>query len=194
MTDRVRGVGPQMRGKRHWQRHCVSAAFALLFAPALVFAQESSSRSSQLAVELAKLLDTLKLDAVAAKIEGDQYVGALYFPGSQLLVVKARYIVPERMDAQLQGRNYRDVYIDLNSASIKDTKILIADLGANGLQLGRRNQPYDTVDTGGKSIAFDGDWGKAKISEQEYTKAFQTSDAEYTRMLEALVAQLKKTS
>ena len=58
----------------------------------------------------------------------------------------------------------------------------------------RNNQPYDTVDMGGKSYAFDGDWGKAKISEQEYMKAFQATDAEYTRMLEALVAQLKKTS
>lgn len=194
MTDRVRGVGRKMRWQRQWKAHCLSAAFVLLLAPALAFAQDSQSRSSQLAVELAKLLDTMKLDAIAAKIEGDQYVGALYFPGSQLLVVRARYIVPERMDAQLQGRNYRDVYIDLNSASIKDSKILIADLGANGLQLGRRNQPYDTVDTGGKSIAFDGDWGKAKISEQEYTKAFETNDAEYTLMLQALVAQLKKTS
>ena len=171
---------------------CAAAAFVLLAGPALAVAQES--RSSQLATELVKMLDALKLDAVAAKIEGDQYVGALYFPGSQLLVVKARYIVPERMDAQLQGKNYRDVYIDLNSASIKDSKMLIADLGANGLQPGRRNQPYDTVDTGGKSFSFDGDWGKAKISEQEYAKTFQTSDAEYTRMLEALVAQLKKTS
>jgi hypothetical protein len=171
---------------------CTAAALVLLAAPVLAVAQES--RSSQLAIELAKMLDALKLDAVAAKIDGDQYVGALYFPGSQLLVVKARYIVPERMDAQLQGKNYRDVYIDLNSASIKDTKVLIADLGANGLQLGRRNQPYDTVDSGGKSFAFDGDWGKAKISEQEYAKTFQTSDAEYTQMLEALVAQLKKTS
>jgi hypothetical protein len=164
----------------------------LLTAPALAFAQES--RSSQAAIELVKMLDALKLDAVAAKIEGDQYVGALYFPGSQLLVVKARYIVPERMDAQLQGKNYRDVYIDLNSASIKDTKILIADLGANGLQLGRRNQPYDTVDTGGKSLAFDGDWGKAKISRDEYTKVYQTTDDQYTKMLQALVAELKKPS
>ena len=183
MIDRVRGVG------------CLVAAFVLLIAPALAHAQESS-RSSQLATELTKLLDALKLDAIAAKIQGDQYVGALYFPGSQLLVVKARYIVPERMDAQLAGKNYRDVYIDLNSASIKDTKVLVADLGANGLQSARRgnNQPYDTVDTGGKSYAFDGDWGKAKMSEQEYTKAFQTNDAEYAQMLEALVAQLKKTS
>ena len=169
------------------------AAFVLLIAPALTYAQES--RSSQLATELTKLLDTLKLDAVAAKIQGDQYVGALYFPGSQLLVVQARYIVPERMDAQLAGKNYRDVYIDLNSASIKDSKVLIADLGANGLQSTRRNNmPYDTVDAGSKSYAFDGDWDRAKMSEQEYMKAFQTNEAEYARMLEALVAELKKTS
>lgn len=181
MNDRARGV----RG--------AVAAFLLVVAPVLAFAQES--KSSLLAGELAKMLDARKLDAVAAKIEGDQYVGALYFPGSQLLVVKARYIVPERMDAQLAGKNYRDVYIDLNSASIKDSKMLIADLGANGLQSTRRNnQPYDTVDTGGKSYAFDGDWSKAKISEQEYTKVFEASDADYVRMLEALVAELKKTS
>ena len=165
----------------------------LLLAPALGAAQES--RSSQLAAELGKLLDAMKLDAIAAKVQGDQYVGALYFAGGQLLVVKARYLVPERMDAQLAGRNYRDVYIDLNSASVPDSKILVSDLGANGLQSTRRNnQPYDTVDMGGKSYAFDGDWNKAKLTEQEYMKAFQTTDAEYTRMLEALVAQLKKTS
>ena len=185
VTDSVGGV-------RRNHIRCAAAALVLLVAAALASAQES--RSSQLAAELVKLLDALKLDAVAAKIDGDQYVGALYFPGSQLLVVRARYIVPERMDAQLQGKNYRDVYIDLNSASIRDSKMLIADVGANGLQLGRRNQPYDTVDTGVKSYAFDGDWGKAKISEQEYTKAFQSSDEEYTRMLQVLVAQLKKTS
>ena len=181
MTDRFRGV------------RCLVAASVLLLAPALAVAQ--ASRSSQLATELVTLLETGKLDSIAAKIEGDQYVGALYFQGSQLLVVKARYIVPERMDVQLAGKNYRDVYIDLNSASVPASKVLISDLGANGLQATRRNnQPYDTVDIGGKSYAFDGDWRKAKISEQEYTKIFQTSDAEYTRMLEALVAQLKKTS
>ncbi|MBI2828844.1 MAG: hypothetical protein HYX77_06200 [Acidobacteria bacterium] len=181
MTDRLRGV------------RCLATASVLLVAPALAGAQES--RSSQLATELVKMLDAMKLDSIAAKAEGDRYVGALYFPGSQLLVVQARYSVPERMDAQLAGKNYRDVYIDLNSASIKDSKTLVSDLGANGLQARRRDdQPYDTVDVGGRSYAFDGDWDKAKISEQEYTKAFEASDAEYTRMLEVLVAHLKKTS
>ena len=160
-----------------------------------VFAAAQESRSSQLATELAMLLDAGKLDSIAAKVEGDEYVGALYFSGSQLLVVKARYSVPERMDVQVADGNYRDVYIDLNSASVPDSKILVADAGVNGLQARRgNNQPYDTVDIGGNSYAFDGDWDSAEMSEQEYTDAFEMSDAEYTRMLEALVAQLKKIS
>ena len=179
MTDFVRGV-----------RFVIVAS--LLLAPAPAIAQES--RSAQLASELIKLLDSMKLDSAAAKLDKDEYAGALYFPGTQLLVVKARYIVPERMDAQLAQKNYRDVYIDLNSASVPASKVLIADLGANGLFARRRENQFDTADLAGKSYSFDGDWGRAKISEQDYTKAFQTSDTEYIRILEALVAQLKKTS
>jgi hypothetical protein len=172
---------------------CVLAAWVVFLVAAPAHGQES--RSSQLAAEAAKLLDAAKLGAVAAKLGADEYVGALYFAGSQLLVVKARYIVPERMDAQLAAKNYRDVYIDLNSASVAGSKTLVADFGANGLQPRRRdNQAPDTVDVGGRSHAFDGDWGKAKLSEQEYMKIFQTTDGEYVRMLEALVAQLKSSS
>ena len=181
MTDRLRGV------------RCVVPALAFLLGPALAIAQQS--KSATLVGELVKLMESKNLDSIAAKIAGDQYVGALYFPGSQLLVVQARYSVPARMDAQLSEKKYRDVYIDLNSASVPESKTLISDLGADGLQAKREeNRPFDTVDTGGKSYAFDGDWGKAKISEAEYTKTFQTSDTEYARMLEALVAELKKPS
>lgn len=170
----------------------VTAGLVVLAAGPLL-AQES--KSSQLAAEAGKLLDAQKLGAVAAKLSGDEYVGALYFAGSQLLVVKARYSVPERMDVQLAEKNYRDVYIDLNSASVPGTKILISDFGANGLQARRRDkQAADTVDVGNRSYAFDGDWRKAKLSEQEYTEIFQTSEAEYVRMLEALVSQIKGSS
>jgi hypothetical protein len=164
----------------------------LLLAPVMAGAQDS--RSAALAGELATLLDGRNLDAIAAKVGDDQYVGALYFPGSQLLVVAARYLVPERMDLQLTAGNYRDVYIDLNSASVPDSKVFISDLGANGLHARRRDNQFDTVDIGGKSYAFNGDWGGADISEEEYTKTFLTSDAEYAKMLETLLAELKKTS
>jgi hypothetical protein len=146
--------------------------------------------------ELVKLLDAENLDSIAAKSgDPDQFVGALYFPGSQLLVVSARYSVPQRMEAQLAEKAYRDIYIDLNSASVPGSKVFISDLGANGLHARREdNQPFDTVDIGGKSVSFDGDWGRAELSEDDYRKTFQSSEQEYVRMLEALIAALKKTS
>lgn len=172
---------------------CLVAASLVLLMSAQVPAQES--RSSQRAGEVVTMLDTVKLDSIAAKLDSDEYVAVLYFPGSQLLVVKARYLVPERMDAQLASGNYRDVYIDLNSASVEGSKTLIADFGANGLQPRRRdNEAADTADIAGQSYSFDGDWRKAGLSEQEYIKIFQSTDAEYTGMLEALIAQLKKPS
>ena len=171
-----------------------AAAVLLLLAPSMAAAQDS--KSAALAAELVRLLDSMKLDSLAAKVAApDQYVATLYFPGSQLLVVGAKYYVPERMDVSINEKKYRDVYIDLNSAAVPNTKIFISDLGANGLQARKRgNQPNDTVDMNGKTHVFDGDWKKAKISEADYMKAFGDTEAEYIKMLEALVAQAKKSS
>jgi len=163
-------------------------------APSQAIAQQQVSKSAVLATQLAKLLDDAKLDSIAAK-SSDQYVGALYFPGSQLLVVRAKYSVPARMDQMLAQKAYRDVYIDLNSASDPKSKVLVSDLGANGLRAKRENnQPFDTVDSASGSTTFDGDWDKAKISETEYMKRFQADDDDYAQMLQALIAALKKPS
>lgn len=173
----------------------VAVTLSLLLAPAGVFAQDS--KSAALATELARLLDSMKLDSIAAHhMEGgNHYVGALYFPGSQLLVVAAKFAVPERLNVLLGQRAYKDIYVDLNSASDPAGRIFVSDLGANGLKFKRENnQPWDTVDIGGKTFAFDGDWRKAKISEAEYLKTFQSSDEEYAKLLQALVSELKKTS
>ena len=181
---------------RHLRRACGAlVALMVLVAPSLLAQQQS--KSAALAAEVVKLLDARKLDSIGARIAGtDQFVGALYFPGTQLLVVQARYLVPPRMELYIEQKNYRDVYLDLNSASVPETKIFISDLGANGLQFERQNdnEPFDSVDREGKSYAFDGDWGRARISRDEYTKAWQTTDADYVKMLEALLGELKKTS
>ena len=173
---------------------CVVVATLLLLAPSGASAQDS--KSAQLVGELTKLLDSRKLDSIAARAGNtDQFVGALYFAGSQLLVVSARYSVPQRMELQLAQKAYRDIYIDLNSASVPESKVFISDLGADGLRARREdNRPFDTVDVGAKSISFDGDWDRAKISEDEYRKTFQTTEQQYLQMLEVLIAELKKTS
>ncbi len=169
----------------------VIALAGCLLAPAPLSAQDS--KSAAVAGELTKLLDQMKLDAVAAKAGSDQYVAALYFQGSQLLVVGAKYSTPDRLNYLIGQKQYRDVYADLSSASEQSTKVFVMDLGANGLKFKRENnEPFDTVDTSGASVAFNGERGK--LSEDDYKKAFATSDEQYTTMLQALIAGLKKPS
>lgn len=172
----------------------VIAALLLLVAPSVAAAQDS--KSAALAAELARLLDQMKLDSIAAKVAApDHFAAVLYFPGSQMLVVGAKYLVPERMDYSIGEKKYRDVYIDLNSAALPDSKIFISDLGADGLQARKKgNQPFDVVDVHGKTHPLDGDWKKAKIAEADYMKTYQEADAEYAKLLEALLAQVKKSS
>ena len=166
---------------------------SLLVVPSLALGQDS--KSAALAAELTRLLDASKLGSVAAGRGDGEYVGALYFPGSQLLVIGAKYSAPARMEYLLDKKAYGEVYADLSSASEQQSKIFIMDLGANGLQFKREdNQPFDTADVGGRSVNFDGDWGRARISEAEYRKTFETTDDQYSQMLQALIAALKKTS
>ena len=180
---------------RSWQRlsrHGLigpAVVVGLLVAPSAAFAQ--AAKSAALATELTGLLDQMKLDSVAGQY-ADQVVGALYIQGTQLLVVTGKSSA--HFDPMLKQKAYRDVYIDLNG--IPDaTKVFISDLGADGLHFKRENnRPFDSVDIGGKTISFDGDWGKAKISEQEYTKTWQSYDDRYSQLLQALIATLKKPS
>jgi hypothetical protein len=166
---------------------------ALVCAPAVALAQES--KSAALAAELARLLDDKKLDSVAAQQGTDVYVGALYFPGTQLLVVGGKYASAVRMKDLLGKKDYREVYMDLSSASEQKSRVFIMDLGANGLRFKREdNQPFDTADVAGKSITFDGEWGRAKISEDDYRKSYTATDEQYSQMLQALIDALKKTS
>jgi hypothetical protein len=155
----------------------------------------AQDQSAPLAAELVKLLDAAKATSIAAAMPGtpDQFVGALYVQGSELLVVSGRYAAPQLMTAKLNDKAYMDVYVDLNTASIPNTKVLISDLGADGLKAQRKgNEPFDTAEIRGKTVSFDGDWSKAKLSEKDYMSTFSTAEHEYAEMLRALVAQMKK--
>ena len=167
----------------------------VMLCPGRASAQVPASKSAPLATELVKLLDSMKLDSVAGSRSADEYVAAMYFPGSQLVVVNAKTNVPDRMKYLILQKSYKDLYVELNGAVDQQSKVFISDLGANGLQFKReKNQPFDTVDATGKTTAFDGDWRKAKLSEQEYTKIYVSQDEAYSQMLQALLETLKKPS
>jgi hypothetical protein len=168
---------------------------ALLFLPTGVFAQDS--KSTPLVAELAKLMEQAKADSIAAHYPGvpDQFVAALFFRGSQLLVVTAKYAAPVYLTEKFAKKAYRDIYVDLSSASVPNTKVFISDLGADGLKPRRlENAPFDTAEIRGKTTVFDGEWEKAKLSEQDYMTAFADADDAYVTALKVLIDQLKKPS
>ena len=175
-------------------RHTLVASVCLLPTAAAV-AQES--KSAPLAKQLAAVLDAGKLDSIAARDPAapDTFVAALYFPGMQLLVVSGKYAVPQLLTERVGRKEYRDVYLDLNGASVADTKVFIEDPGADGLKAKREdNQPFDQCELGGKRTMFTGDWKAQKMSEADYHKSYSAADDRYTQILTALLAQAKKSS
>lgn len=156
-----------------------------------------AGKSAALAKQLAAALDAAQLDSIAAAdpSKPDTFVGALYFKGLQLLVVSAKYSAPQILTERVGKKEYRDIYMDLNGASIPETKIFIEDLGADGLTPDHDdNTPFDASEVAGKRTAFDGDWKRQQMSEDDYKKAFAAADDAYAEMLTALLAQVKKSS
>jgi hypothetical protein len=173
------------------------AVCGVLVLTVVVPATAQESKSAAAAKELGDVLDRLKLDSIAAAdpAEPGTYVAALYFPGAQMLVVSAKYSAPTLLNDKLNKKDYRDVYIDLSSASIAATKVFIMDQAANGLVFKPNDdQPADSWEQANKTtVSFDGDWKKAKITEEEYTKAFSAADTRYAHILSLLTAQAKKS-
>jgi hypothetical protein len=177
-------------------RGCAFALAALLTCAPLAAAPQAS-KSADLAKQLAQLLDARKLDSIAAADPDNAgtYVAALYFPGSQMLVVSAKYAAPPLLNDKIAKKNYRDVYIDLNSASEAGSKMLFMDLNADGLVAQPDDdQGADNCDMAGKAMLFDGDWKKAKISEEDYTKTFGDADGAYAHALQLLINQAKSST
>lgn len=162
-----------MPSSQVFKRVAVVVALAAVVVAGQARAQESES--APLAAELAELLGAAGLGAIAARdtADEDRFVAALSFPGS-LLVVSARYEVPLYVEQKIADAEYREVYIDLNAASIAETKVLITDTGADGLSSG--DDSADMVDTGSGPARYDGD---------------ADADAQYARMLRALIAEAR---
>jgi hypothetical protein len=174
----------------------IAAGAALLASVAVTPLQAQASKSAALVKELTDILQQRKLDSVAARHPAapDQFVAALFFPG-QLLLVSAKTSAPAILNEKLIRREFRDIYIDLNSASIPESRVMISDGGADGLKPKREpNLPFDSRDAAGKTVQFDGNWREDRMSEQDYMTVFTQADELYVEALQALVSELKKGS
>ena len=175
---------------------CMALAFGGA-AAVLGAAPEGPSKSATLARELAQVLDQTKLDHIAARDPDDpsRFIGAMYFPGLQIITVSGKYAVPVLINEKLLNHNYKDVYIDLSSASERASRITIEDLHADGLPMSRlKDGPPDSFESGASNLVFDFDWKKQKLSEGDYMKKVTDADAQYAKLLTLLLAEAKKAS
>ena len=173
---------------------CAAVALSLALIAAPVAAAAQDVKSGDLAKQLTQLLDTKKLDSVAAADAGNPgtYIAAVYIPGTQLLVVTAKYTQPSLLTDLIARKDFRGVYVELTSASIQSTKVLVMDAYANGLlPKPSGDQPADSVDRAGTESRFDGAWKKAKITEADYMKNFGDAETAYAHLLQLLVNHLK---
>ena len=165
-----------------------AAALALGVA-ATAGAQES--KSAPLAKQLAQLLDERKLDSIAAADPATGgFVAALYIPGTQLLVVSGAFDAPAIGTQRISKKEYRDLYMDLHGAAKAGTRCFAQDVSADGLAFKTEEGAVDSWEQASKTITFEG-WKKAKMKEEDYTKAYTAADEQYARILALLLAQAK---
>lgn len=164
------------------------AAAALAATPA--FAQQS--KSAPLAKELTQLLESAKIDSIAAPDPANgKFVAALYIPGTQLLVVSGKFDSTEIGPYRISNKEFRELYMDLMGGSVTGSKVVASDISADGLVFKPANgAPGDSWEHGTKNMAFEGA-KKAKLKDDEYIKAYSDADTEYARMLSLLIQQAK---
>jgi hypothetical protein len=174
----------------------MSSGALVISAGTLSSLQDLASQSAMPASKLAHLMAARKLEAVAARDADrpNRFVAALYYPGAQFLVLSAEYPAPDQLLQRLNGREFRDAYMDLQGAGAREGKVFITDLRADGLRRTREtNGPFDIVYRDGiQYMAYDGNWSGQKVTEKQYNERFDEDDAQYAHMLRVLIADVQQ--
>lgn len=167
-------------------------------------AQPATSASAAKVKELIGLMQSKKLEAIAARDpEGSgRYVAALHIPGVQLLVVSAVYNKPSELDSRIYYKDFMNAYVDLNTSVHSSDKTFIEDALCDGLIAlpGKNNLARDSVKLGAEQQVFDGDFAgpnqrnSKKVSHEVYQKRFTTAEERYMQVLGLLIEEMKKMS
>ena len=173
-----------------FRRSLFVACVLAVAAPVAARAQES--KSAPLVKQLVQLLESSKLDSIAAADPTNgAFVAALYIPGTQLLVVSGKFNTPAGAQERIKNKEYRDLYMDLQGAALPGSRLFASDVSCDGLLLKANGDgAADSWDFANKSVTFDGH-KKAKMNEDEYSKTYADADEQYARILTLLLAQAK---
>ena len=181
-----------------WSTRVAAALFvaACAYAP-VATAQPAAGGTAASVKELGSLLAAAggagpRFIAAEDPSDPSRFVAAMLLPDLQLLLVSANYKAPVLLRERVLTRKYQEAYQDLQAASALEGRIVIEDLLANGLAVRpAKGQAADAATLSGKPITFDGAWRKAKLTEADYTSAYEKADKEYARVLPLLIAQAK---
>ena len=195
-TSVSRREAAAMRVRRMALGTLMMATLAVAVAAPAAAEDAKPSKSSVQAAALAKQLAQAKLQYIATKdpTEPGRFVAAMHLPGSQLMIVSARYGAPALLNEKVLLGKFQDAYIDLNSASEAATRIIVEDIRADGFALAKsKDMMRDSFEANGKRVIFDFDWRKQKLTQAEYFSTLEAADTQYARMLELLIAEAQKT-
>lgn len=162
-----------------------------------VAARQMPTQTPALAKELVAELAKRKQDCAIAKdpeVPG-QYIAALHLPGLQLLVVSAKFADPTGMEFRMFSSDCMGGYADINAAVTATDRVIINDLGADGLNaMPKKEAPRDGISRGGKEVKLDGSNGAlraAKMTPDQFQKTFTEAEQSYATYLRLLIARLK---
>jgi hypothetical protein len=167
---------------------------ALLTAGSISGAQAFASADA--ARGLVSLLDQFRLDAIAT-VDPEQpgtFVAALYIPGGQLLVVRARHPSADGILQRLAARQYREVYLDLQGTPTREGKFFVQDAGADGIlsALPGSGDVDVLYEDGRRQTLFNGDVNAQHLTSAEYDARLASADARYARLLTLLTAAVRE--
>jgi hypothetical protein len=172
-------------------RTLVSVSLCLLGLTAAATAQGPAGASTAPVKELAALLSSRNQTAIAARDpESGAFVAALYYPGIQLLVVSGKPAAADAVAAQLDAKNFQDVYAALQDGAARPGRLFVQDLGADGLIDG--GESIDVVYEEGRQTLFDGKPRSHKLSDKAYRELFSAADTRYAHMLTVLLAEARR--
>jgi hypothetical protein len=165
--------------------------FAVLVGIVTWAAADELAKSRDPARKLVQLLEARRLTAAATtdpQVPG-RFIAAMYVPGSGLLVVGASSPSVEAVRYRIEQRQYRDVYLDLQSTPTVQGRLFVQDAAADGLTWSADGSDVDVAhEDGARTTLFTNQ--RAKGAAQTYAR----TDAEYARMLSHLVASLEQVA
>ena len=158
----------------------------LLLATVLAFttaAFAQTSGSGVAARSLVQRLESRHMDtmAVADPRTPGRFIAVLYVSPSQLLVVGARHPNADALTVAIREKRYRDVYLDLQGAPAVGDRLFVHDIGADGLTQTGQSVIDNAYENGTRAVLAKSGKGTEKLA---------AVDAEYVRMLEALISAL----